>query len=106
MEVEVAFPREQIDAAVSRPPWQTTDAPPTLPTALGASQPVDNPGSYDPGSYNPGTGSFGASPVGSFNPLDIFGPLLMVCFLPLGFVLLSALGIGRKGGGGGSSGFS
>jgi predicted membrane protein DUF2207 len=99
MEVEVAFPREQIGATVSRPPWQTTDAPPALPTALGASQPVDNPGSYDPGSYNPGTGSFGASSVGSFNPLDIFGPLLTVCFLPLGFVLLSALGIGRKGGG-------
>ncbi len=99
MEIEVAFPREQIDANVTRQPWQTTDTPPALPTALGVGQPVSNPGSYDPGSYNPGTESFGTSSVGSFNPLDIFGPLLTVCFLPLGLVVLSALGIGRKGGG-------
>ncbi|HKT40106.1 MAG TPA: DUF2207 domain-containing protein, partial [Ktedonobacterales bacterium] len=71
MEVEVAFPREQIDASVARPAWQSTDTPPTLPTALGVGQPATAPGSYNPGSYNPGTGDYGSSPVSSFNPLDI-----------------------------------
>ena len=106
MEVGVAFPRDQIDASEARPAWQSTDTPPSLPTAPGVDQPVNDPGSYNPRAYNPGTGDYGASPVRPFNPLDIFGPMLTVCFLPLGLLVLSALGLGRKGGGWGYRGGS
>lgn len=99
LEVEVAFPRAQIDAKLTRPVWQSTDTPPTLPTALGVGQPSGDPGSYNPGPYNPGSDNFTPQSGGSFNPGDIFGPLLGVCALPLGLLILSALGIGRAGGG-------
>lgn len=99
LEVEVGFPRAQIAATVSRPAWQSTDTPPTLPTALGVSQPSGNPGSYNPGSYNPGAGNSGPSATSSFNPLDIFGPMLLVCGSPILLLILSALGIGRLGSG-------
>lgn len=99
LEVEVAFPHTQIADSVTRPPWQSTDTPPTLPTALGVSQPAGDPGSYNPGSYNPGAGDVGPNVVSSYNPLDVVGPMLLVCLLPVGLVILSALGLGRSGGG-------
>ena len=105
MEVEIAFPRTQLDANLPRPAWQTGDTPPTLPTTLGPSQPTTDPGSYNPSPYNPGTGT-ATSP--SVIPGDIFGPCLGVCAIPFVLILIAVSGIARGGGWGfgGSNGIN
>jgi hypothetical protein len=75
LEVEVVFPRAQLDANVARPAWQQGDTPPTPPTAL------DRVASGEPGSSTSAT-----NPVGAF--LSNTGLVLAV-----GLAIVAILGL-------------
>jgi Predicted membrane protein (DUF2207) len=87
LEVEVAFPNAELDASVQRQPWQTTDTPPALPTALGQTN---------------------SQPVVTTGPGGVLAPLTGLCglgFVPIMFFFLmifafmrSIMGVGPRGG--------
>ncbi|HEV2461377.1 MAG TPA: hypothetical protein VGS80_23740, partial [Ktedonobacterales bacterium] len=87
LEVEVAFPNAELDASVQRQPWQTTDTPLALPTALGQTN---------------------SQPVVTTGPGGVLAPLTGLCglgFVPIMFFFLmifafirSIMGVGPRGG--------
>src|SRR5262249_30996007 len=95
-EVEVAFPRSELASSVQRQPWQSTDTPPELPTALGVAESVP---SGDDGSSSP-TYSPPSTPLGGLLS-SVLGPLCGCIFLPLmlfgSFLLRVYSGFGRRG---------
>lgn len=99
-EVEVAFPRNLLDASVQRPPWQTSDTPPSL-----QQQPSSGPvgGGYTPpGSYGSPNGSSGDPLGGFFSGLgNLFGcgfiPFIMIALWLFGLIR-SLFGVGPRGG--------
>jgi predicted membrane protein DUF2207 len=99
-EVEVAFPRNLLADVVQRPPWQTSDTPPSLqqqPSSAPAGGGYTPPGSYgSPG--GPAVGPFG----GFFSGLgNLFGcgfiPFIVIALWLFGLIR-SFFGVGPRGG--------
>lgn len=93
-EVMVAFPGGEIDAAVQRQPWQTMDAPPTPPTALGTQTDFPQPFNQPPSQPNVSGPSFLAG-LGSLCGLFLIPAFILLVILTS---VRNRFGYGPRGG--------